>query len=70
MQTQTIQSADGILERDIPAGILSIVKSTAPTNGQSGYSIGCLWRNRAGTAGAILYLNQGTSTSSTWLAIA
>lgn len=42
----------------------------APTNSQTGFQTGCLYANRTGGAGTALYVNTGTNTSSTWVAIA
>lgn len=66
----SVQSQDG---RAVTVDALQnaiIYQTSAPTNGVLGYSTGCLWINKSGTAGSILYINQGTTTSSTWFAIA
>jgi len=41
-----------------------------PTNGIPGYSKGALFINPLGSAGSLLYVNQGTSTSSSWASVA
>lgn len=64
-----LQDATGVLGSIRPDGIMDIVQRTTPTNSQAGYAIGCIWRNLAGTVGSILYVNVGTTSSSTWLNI-
>ncbi len=70
MRRHTLQDGTGILASKPPVGTLIIYQTAAPTNGQTGFATGCIWINTSGTAGAILYLNQGTASSTTWLAIA
>ncbi len=65
-----IQDASGVVFDKPPLGDGLTVLAVAPTNGQKGYITGALWVNTAGTAGAILYINQGSNTSTTWVAIA
>jgi hypothetical protein len=65
-----VQDATGVINHQTPDGILQIVQRAAPSNGVAGYAPGCLWQNVAGTAGSVLYVNQGTYTSATWLNIA
>ena len=36
---------------------------TLPTDGDSGYAIGCLFLHTDGTDGSALYVNEGTSAS-------
>lgn len=73
------QAADGIILRCPVRGILIATPEVVgtcnlttgvPTNGIAGYAPGCLWQNFLGTAGSVLYTNQGTVTSATWLNIA
>lgn len=70
MRRHTQQDPTGILWSKPGVGTLIIAQAAAPTNSQTGFATGCLWINTSGTAGAILYLNQGTASSTTWLAIA
>jgi hypothetical protein len=65
-----IQDATGVVIDDEPYGIMKVITNTAPTAAAAGYGVGCEWTNTAGAAGAILYINQGTTSSATWLAIA
>jgi hypothetical protein len=44
-----------------------VTADTTPTNTAKGFNPGCLWQNRKGTAGSVLYVNQGTFASATWL---
>ena len=60
----------GSHEEKMGVGILRAVAATTPTASAAGYAIGCTWQNTAGTAGTILYVNIGTSSSATWLNIA
>ncbi len=69
MQRHKVQDATGVINSKPPMGILDVVKFAAPTNTDSGYAIGCVWRNLAGTAGSIFYVNIGSATSATWQAI-
>lgn len=41
-----------------------------PSNGKTGYAVGCLWQNTLGSVGSALYANVGTNTSTTWVNIA
>lgn len=65
-----IQDATGRIEYLAGRGTIQAWGSTAPTNSVTGYAPGCIWHNLAGTAGSVLYVNQGTFTSSTWLNLA
>lgn len=44
--------------------------STTPSNGVAGYAKGCLWINDQGSAGSLLYINTGSTTSATWTNLA
>lgn len=51
-------------------GILVASLATTPTNGAAGYARGCLFINSAGNGtNTDTYINQGSSTSATWLNI-
>ncbi len=67
---QQFADAKGILIEGTSRTGLFAEGAGAPTNGQAGYSPGCLYINRSGTAGSVLYTNTGSSTSTTWLNIA
>lgn len=43
--------------------------SGAPTNAVAGYQTGCIYHRRDGTGDTAVYINIGTETSSSWLAI-
>jgi hypothetical protein len=45
-------------------GIAKAYGDTVPTDGSSGYAPGCIFRHDDGAGGAMLYLNEGTATSS------
>jgi len=63
------QDATGVMERYPPVGNVQINAPTTPTNGQTGFSPGCLWQNYKGASGSFLYVNIGTNLSSLWLNI-
>lgn len=70
-----IQSAEGVIADYRGYGVVHIAQNAAPTNGVIGYAPGCLWVYLGGTAGGILYVNQGSNgfgsnATATWLAIA
>ncbi len=64
------QDATGVVIDHEPGGKNLVYGTVAPTNSQAGFETGCIYVNTSGTAGAILYVNQGSNTSTTWLAIA
>lgn len=43
--------------------------AVAPTNGDAGYFVGCTFINTTGGAGGTYFINVGSSTSATWLAV-
>lgn len=64
-----LQDGTGVLLADEFNQPVVILRETAPTNGQPGFSAGCLWLRRVGNgANTTLYVNEGTSTSATWAA--
>ena len=63
-QRHAVQDATGILATDDAGNTLIIVEPTAPTNGQAGYSPGCLHIN---TADGQVKVNENTLASSTWI---
>lgn len=44
-------------------GIQLVYGITVPTDGTSGYAIGCIFKHDDGSGGATLYVNEGTATS-------
>lgn len=51
-------------------GTSSTAVTGVPTNGIAGYGPGALFQNYKGSAGSLLYVNQGSATSAMWLNIA
>lgn len=51
------------LEYDINGMILEASGTTVPTNGEAGYAVGAKFIKTNGTAGAISYSNNGTTTA-------
>lgn len=65
--SSTWKQQDGTGVKDlVPEGIGYTYSRVAPTNAAPGYSIGAIWINKAGTPGAIAYINVGSNTSATW----
>lgn len=64
-----LQSSDGRVV--LSDGLLESFKiySTAPSNGVSGYQIGCIWVYKLGSPGSIFWINVGSITSAVWLNI-
>ena len=50
-------------------GTSSAATTGVPTAGIAGFAPGALFLNYKGTTGTLLYVNTGTSTSATWVAI-
>jgi hypothetical protein len=50
-------------------GILLCYGTTVPTDGTAGYAKGCLFFHIDGSAGTMLYCNEGTSSSSDFDAV-
>lgn len=65
-----IQDTTGVVTATADGLRAHVVVLTSPVGGESGYIPGCIWVNRSGTIGAIFYLNVGSATSATWVAIA
>lgn len=49
--------------RDTTGGLLFQTGTTVPTDAAKGYGTGCLFLHTDGTAGAVLYVNEGSITS-------
>lgn len=56
-------SGTGILAESPGDGILIAYGRTVPTDATAGYSPGCLFIKTDGTAGACLYVNDGSKAS-------
>ena len=67
MRVHRLQDGRGDLLANSAGQSLFHYDSAAPSNGVSGYAVGCIWMNYSGTAGTIFYVNQGTTTSATWI---
>lgn len=50
-------------------GTSSTVTTGVPTDGIAGFAPGALFQNFKGGIGTLLYINRGTNTSATWVAI-
>lgn len=67
--TRTSQEGDTdtlgnqILEKTA-TGITRVAGKTMPTDALSGYAPGCIFQHIDGSAGAVLYINEGSATSS------
>lgn len=55
-----------IIDSHIPNLGIFAEGSGVPANSVGGYQKGCLYINRAGSIGSLLYINSGTTASSTW----
>lgn len=51
-------------------GTSSTATTGVPTAGITGFAKGALFQNFKGSAGSLLYINTGSNTSATWVAIA
>ena len=54
----------------VTRGFLSASGATVPTNGTDGYQTGCIFQHTDGSAGGVLYINEGSVTSSDFNAVA
>jgi hypothetical protein len=61
--SQVAQALYSIVEAAGPEGITRAQGLTVPSDGASGYAIGCVFRHSDGSAGGTLYINEGTSSS-------
>lgn len=50
-------------------GESSTVTTGVPTDGIAGFAPGALFHNFKGSAGSLLYINNGSNTSATWVCI-
>lgn len=65
-----VQDGTGVIAAARPDGVTILQQHSTPTNSVKGYTPGCIWINMSGTAGTVLYVNIGTASSTTWVAIA
>ena len=63
-----LQDATGVYLYVPNVGIMGIVGSGAPTNGQAGYGTGCIYNRTDGGSNTSIYVNEGSNTSTTWTA--
>lgn len=59
-----------ILDIDTSENIRSAQGTTVPTDGDAGYAVGCTFVKTNGTVGATLYLNEGSTSSADFNAVA
>jgi hypothetical protein len=59
----------GVLVNVVGVGILDAYGETVPTDGATGYAIGCTFRHTDGGDGTALYVNEGTKASADFNAI-
>lgn len=67
---QEQSDSSGIMTRKPGVGVTQVQFPGIPNDGDAGYGPSCIWQNLSGTAGTLIYINQGTNTSATWNAIA
>ena len=63
-------SSISVLMRDAVGDILHATSTTAPTHAAVGYAKGCFYIDTNASAGSVLFVNQGTRSSASWLAMA
>jgi hypothetical protein len=61
--------AKGRIVEGFDGNIIEAEGTTVPTDATAGYAPGCRFTKRAGTAGASLYINEGTATSCAFKAL-
>ena len=62
-----LHDATGIIMSVPGVGILEAYGTTVPTNGSSGYATGCIYHKTNGGANTSIYVNEGSSTSSSFV---
>jgi len=62
-QLHILQDATGHVIRDGNVGMDYSILSTVPTDGTAGYGRGAIVKDRDGSAGSQVYINEGTITS-------
>ncbi len=63
------QDPTGVLLATADGLRVLVVVTSNPAGTESGYIPGAIWINRSGTIGAIHYINVGSATSATWVAL-
>lgn len=58
------------MKQSVSDGLLSVAGVTVPDDGTPGYATGCLFQKTDGGPGTSLYVNEGTSKSCDFNAIA
>ena len=56
-------SANGVVCKDDRNDVIMLHGITVPTDGGSGFAVGCLFIHTDGGAGTALYCNEGSRTS-------
>ena len=70
MRTIDLQTADGVIVRAPGFGILNGFGNTVPTDGTVGWATGATFIHTDGSAGTVFYINEGTPSSSAFVAVA
>jgi len=70
MRTIDLHTADGVMVRAPGHGILLSYGTIVPTSGASGYATGCNFIHTDGGAGTAFYINEGSGTSCSFVAVA
>ena len=68
-QLHNIADATGVAIKDSVYGVDYVKGTTVPADGTAGYAVGCFFKDRDGTAGSQLYINEGTLASCSFKAI-
>lgn len=67
------QRVASLIKSEVPdnnEGLLSASGSTVPADGSTGYQTGCTFKHTDGGAGTAFYVNEGSVTSSAFVAVA
>lgn len=64
-----LHTGDGIISKAANIGILDAFGTTVPADASSGYATGCTFRQTDGGDSTALYVNEGSSTSSSFRAV-
>ena len=59
----SVQTAQGVIAEHLPFGIIQASGTTVPSDGAIGYAPGCIFHHVDGTAGVVLYVNDGTAAA-------
>lgn len=62
-RTQALHDATTVVATQPGNGILIAAGLTLPTDGDVGYSVGCIFIHTDGGDGTALYVNEGSNTS-------